>query len=86
MKVKIVGFENMKYDFDNVKFEGRKFHAIDIETESSGLTGQKVTTFKMDKDHPMYTVPITPGKVYTVYFDQKKNLDFIQECSPAPVK
>lgn len=87
MKVKIVGIQEMKFTLDNgYSFEGKKFHAIDTETEKDGLLGKLTTTFKLSKEHPFYNAPVVVGKNYTVYFDQKGGLDFIQECSPAPVK
>lgn len=80
MTVKIVGIQNQDFTLDNgYTFKGRKVHAIDLETTTSGQEGNQVMTFKIPDDHKLAGTPLTVGKEYIMYCDQKGRPDFFQE-------
>ena len=80
MLVKIVGIQNQSYSLDNgYTFNGRKVHAIDLETSVSGQEGHQVMNFKIPADHKLATVPLKIGAEYILYCDQKGRPDFLQE-------
>ncbi len=77
MKIKVIGIERQDYDFDGMKFNGHKIHCAKIEEEIDGLIGVKVTHIKIPDGHKCADIPLKVGEKYTVYFDDKKKVDYI---------
>ena len=81
MQIKLVGIQPQDYTLDSgYSFTGVKVHAIDLETKSDGQLGDQVMVFKIDSVSPLAAIPLTVGKQYNVYFNQKGKLDFISEA------
>ena len=80
MKVRIVGIQSQDYKLDNgYEFKGNKIHALDLESQPDGLSGNLTMTMKIPAVSPLAAVPLVVGKEYNVYFNQKGNVDFIAE-------
>lgn len=82
MKIKIVGVVPQNFTLDNgYHFEGNKIHAIDLETRADGQIGNQVFDFKISKDSKLYGVPLHVGCDYALYFNKKKEADFLSPIS-----
>lgn len=87
MKIQIVGVQQQDYTLDSgYSFKGVKIHAIDLTSAPAGLSGNLVTSFRIAADSELASVQLVPGAKYTVYFDQKSALDFIQRIPEGGVK
>lgn len=81
MKIKVIGIERKDYDFDGIKFNGNYIHSAKVDEPKEGLVGDVVTTIKIPDGHKCSNIPLTVGETYTVYFDDKKKVDFIAKCN-----
>lgn len=88
MVAKIVGKERLDLAIDDYKFNGYRYHVVDMQTQKAGLEGMQVTTFKIPDSSPLSSVPYKVGNTYTVYFAQgRKDPEFIMEFKePSTVK
>lgn len=78
MKIKVVGIQVQDYKLDNgYTFKGRKLHAIDLSSETTGQVGNQVMNLKIADDCPLASVPIEIGNEYNVYFGPNGKLDEI---------
>ena len=86
MKVKLVGFQRQDYDMsaqNGPKFNGHVLQCVTVGEDKDGLTGELVKQIKLPDGHPCAMIPLELGKQYTVYFDDKKHLDYLAET---PIK
>lgn len=83
MKIRVIGIERKDYNFDGIKFNGSYIHAAKIDEPKEGLIGDVCTTIKIPDGHKCATIPLTVGDEYTVYFDDKKKVDYIAKYSPS---
>lgn len=84
MLVKIVGVQAQDYKLDNgYAFKGDKVHCIDLETTADGQNGNRVMDFKIPAGSPLASVPIQVGATYKLYFNHKKQADFLILDKPA---
>lgn len=80
MMVKIVGIQSQDYKLDNgYEFKGNKIHALDLDSQPDGLTGNLTMTMKIPVASPLSSVPLVVGAEYNVYFNQKGGVDYISE-------
>lgn len=80
MKVKLLGIMRQEYDFTReggTKFCGNVLQCVTDGEEKSGLVGELVKTIKIDDSDKLATIPLEIGKTYTVFFDDKKKLDYL---------
>lgn len=86
MKVKLLGILEQEYDLSRdggPKFRGRVLQCVTVDEDKDGLTGELVKTIKIPDSDKCAAVPLTLGKTYTAYFDDKKKLDYLAEYNPA---
>lgn len=81
MKISVIGIERKDYDFDGIKFNGYYVHAAKLDEPKEGLTGNVCTTIKIPDGHKCSDIRLSVGGNYTVYFDDKKKVDFIAPCN-----
>lgn len=81
MKIKVIGIERKDYDFDGIKFNGNYIHCAKIDEPRDGLIGDISTVIKIPDGHKCSDVKLLVGNEYTVYFDDKKKVDFIAPCN-----
>lgn len=80
MKVRIVGIQSQDYKLDNgYEFKGNKIHALDLDSQPDGLSGNLTMTMKISATSPLAAVPLVVGAEYNVYFNQKGGVDYISE-------
>lgn len=85
MRIKIVGRLRQDYTLDNgVTFHGIKYFGINLDEQKEGLQGQMTMEIKIPDGSPYALQPLEVGKTYTVYFNQKKAVDFIRPDDGAP--
>ena len=86
MKIKVVGIMRQEYDLSSQggpSFKGNVIQGVTIGEEKDGLSGELVKQIKIPDGHACARVPLELGKSYTVYFDDKKKLDFLAEYNPS---
>jgi len=86
MKVKLLGILRQDYDLTNnggPKFNGHVLQCVTVGEEKEGLQGQLIKQIKIPDSDKCATVPLELGKMYTVYFDDKKKLDYLAEYNPS---
>lgn len=86
MKIKVVGIMRQEYDLSSQGgpvFNGNVIQGVTIGEEKDGLTGELVKQVKIPDGHLCSKIPLEIGKSYTVYFDDKKKLDYLAEYIPS---
>ena len=79
MVVKIVGIETQDFTFDDGKtYKGKKLHVVNVDEHKENLVGSPVSVIKIPATNEYYTVPIDVDKLYTVFYDQKGKVAFLQ--------
>lgn len=79
MTVKIVGIETQDFTFDDGKiYKGKKLHVVNVDEHKENLVGSPVSVIKIPATNEYYSVPIDVDKLYTVFFDQKGKVAFLQ--------
>lgn len=81
MKIKVIGIERKDYEFDDVKFHGNYIHSEKLDEPKEGLVGNVSAVIKIPDGHKCAEIPLSVGEKYTVYFDDKKKVDFIAPCN-----
>lgn len=83
MKIKILGIENnKKWEMDNgLSFDGKYVFCEKLDEPRQNLIGNDILTLKIEKSQPVFGVDISVGKEYTVYFNDKKKVDFLAPYS-----
>lgn len=82
MKVKLLGIMRQEYDLTREggpKFAGNVLQCATVGEEKDGLVGELVKTIKIADSDKLAKIPLELGKTYTVYFDDKKKIDYLQE-------
>lgn len=82
MKVKLLGIMRQEYDLTRdggPKFSGNVLQCVTQGEEKDGLLGELVKQVKIADSDKLATIPLEIGETYTVYFDDKKKLDFLQK-------
>lgn len=79
MTIRLVGIQKQDYKLESgYEFHGKKLHGIDLSTMPEGQTGnQVINSLKIPDGSALSQIPLEVGKVYTVYFNQKGQLDSI---------
>ena len=84
MKVKILGILRQEYDLTRdggPKFSGNNIQCVTVGEDKDGLVGELVKTIKIADNDKLATIPLEIGETYTVYFDDKKKLDYFQKVT-----
>lgn len=84
MKIKVLGIENEKkwqIEGTELRFDGKYVFCEKIDEPRQNLVGNDIVTLKIDKTQPVFGVPLEVGKEYTVYYNDKKKVDFIAPYS-----
>lgn len=81
MKFQVVGRLRQDYDLsaqNGPKFHGVKYYGIDLDQQQEGLEGNICTDIKIPDGSSFALSPLEVGRVYVVYFNQKKGVDYIR--------
>ena len=84
MKVKVLGIENnKKWDIEesDLHFDGKYVYCEKLDEPRQNLEGNEIVTLKIDKSQHCFGVELHVGREYTVYFNDKKKVDFIAPYS-----
>lgn len=81
MKIKVFGIERKDYEFEGIKFNGNYIHAAKLDEPKEGLVGDVSVVIKIPDGHKCAGISLSVGEKYTVYFDDKKKVDYIAPCN-----
>lgn len=82
MKVRLVGWREVKGTYEGNAYHNTNMYCVDTETQQDGLMGCKVVTIKVPMDRVSLPPLVLDGD-YVVYYDQYGKVDVVIEAGGA---